>query len=180
MRGGQGGADHHVRGHPQPPAAAAGRRDGQDHLSRGRHAPLRPGRQPRRGRALRRPPRHGAALRPVPPLRVGRHALRLRAVPDDHSRPHALAAAAGRGPAPAPSADAARPGHAVLDAVRLPWCWWAQAGGPTPTGRRDAAGFGRKEPVGTGHHDGRDRQRPQLYHGAGGRPLDDHGRSRRR
>ncbi|XP_066367145.1 transcription factor WRKY5-like isoform X2 [Miscanthus floridulus] len=178
VRGGQGGADHHVRGHAQPPAAAGCGGDGQDDLRRGGHAPVGPGRQPRRGRALRRTPRcgPGAAIPVPPPLRVRhgrRHALRLRAVPDYHPRPHGLAAAGGgggggRGPAPALPSAVTRPRHAAVPDVRLPCCRWAQAGG-------DAVGFGRQEPVGAGDHDRRDHQRPQLHHGPGGRPVDDHG-----
>ena len=167
VRGGQGGADHHVRGHAQPPAATGGGRDGQDDLRRGGHAPLGPGRQPRRGRALRRPPRRrpGAAIPVPPPLRVRhgrRHAVRLRAVPDHHPRPHARAVAGGggggcgcRGPAPAAPADAAACPHddAVPD-VRLHCCRWAQAGAAaTATGGDDAVWFGRQQPVGAGDHD---------------------------
>ncbi|GJN36115.1 hypothetical protein PR202_gb24953 [Eleusine coracana subsp. coracana] len=104
-----------------------------------------------------------------------RHALRLRAVPHHHTRPHPLAAGDvvvvdhGR-PAPA----AAR--RAVPDVRRIPRTHQANAAAAAAAAVCNDWGNGREVSVGAGDDDRGHHQRPQLHHGPGHRALVDHGR----
>jgi hypothetical protein len=184
VRRGQDNPGHNLRGPPQPPAAAGGHDHGEHHVLRGCHAPLRPGHQPRRRGRAPRPPGGGA----VPPLqqhalRVHHgHALRLRAVPHHHSRPHPAGArrpAAPRAASPArrnpPRGGRPGGGDAVsctIAAGDVPSAASAH-GADRAAGRAAAAAAA----VGDGDGDCSHRRRPQLHHGACGGHLVGHGRS---